>query len=483
MVGWVRRLRVVTIGGGRHGPQRHGVWSSATIRGPGPVIDASGWRWRRARHRVARTIWIVPTGYVVVAIALSITFVHWDEQDPIATFLGLSASSASAAMAALGSGMIAFTGFVTSVVLVIVQFGSTQFSQRFVRWFRNDSTLKHALGTFIATFLFALIATAVTGSGPDAIVPTRTLLFALVLALASVGWFIALITHTMDNLRVAHVTQVVSAQARLAIDAVYPDEYPGQGTASGAAVLPAAGAVPVQELRHRGVGATLVSLDRRGLVREAAQRDAVIRLVVAVGDHLSPDSPILQVHGPRPIPERRLRGLLSLGDERTIEDDPAFALRLLVDVAGKALSAAVNDPTTAVQSLHRIEDVLRYAATKRLSSGVVTDATGEVRLLYPTPSWADLVALALDEIRAFGAGQYQIARRMRALLDGLLTDLPADRHPALLRQRDLLDDAVERLIPAAQREDALVADPQGLGLGGSRQDSIDRTDGRTGRGP
>ena len=431
---------------------------------------------------MARTIWIVPTGYVILAIVLSITFVHWDEQDPIATFLGLSASSASAAMAALGSGMIAFTGFVTSVVLVIVQFGSTQFSQRFVRWFRNDRTLKHALGTFIATFLFALIATAVTGSGPDAIVPTRTLLFALALALASVGWFIALITHTMDNLRVAHVTQMVSAQARLAIDAVYPDDETGPGGTAAVVAPPAADAAPVQELRHRGVGAVLVSLDRRGLVREAVQRDAVVKLVVAVGDHLSPDTVILQVHGPTPIPERRLRALLSLGDERTIEDDPAFALRLLVDVAAKALSAAVNDPTTAVQSLHRIEDVLRYAATKRLAAGAVTSPDGEVRLLYPTPTWADLVALALDEIRSFGAGQYQIARRMRALLDGLLEDLPVERHPALLRQRALLDDAIERLIPAPQREDALIADPQGLGLGGSRRDPGNRTEGRRGDG-
>ena len=378
-------------------------------------------------------------------------------------------------MAALGSGMIAFTGFVTSVVLVIVQFGSTQFSQRFLRWFRNDRTLKHALGTFVATFLFALIATAVTGSGADDIVPVRTLAFALVLALASVAWFIALISHTMDNLRVAHVTQVVDAEARLAIDAVYPDDHAKERATTVAAQM-MADAVPVQELRHRGVGATLVSLDRRGLVQEATERDGVIRLMVAVGDHLSPDSVILRVYGSTPVPERRLRGLLSLGDERTIEDDPAFALRLLVDVAIKALSAAVNDPTTAVQSLHCIDDVLRYAATKRLAAGIVTGPDGAARLLYPTPTWADLVALALDEIRAFGAGQYQIARRMRALLNGLLEDLPAERHPALLRQRDLLDDAVERLIPAPQREDALVGDPQGLGLGGSRRDLTDITD-------
>ena len=108
-----------------------------------------------------------------------------------------------------------------------------------------------------------------------------------------------------------------------------------------------------------------------------------------------------------------------MGDERTLDDDPAFAFRMMVDVAIKALSPAVNDPTTAVQALDRIEDLLRYAAAKHLSVGVVTDATGVMRLVYPTPTWEDLVELALDEIRAFGAGQYQVARRLRALLDAL----------------------------------------------------------------
>ena len=137
---------------------------------------------------------------------------------------------------------------------------------------------------------------------------------------------------------------------------------------------------------------------------------------------------------------------------------------LRYDVAIKALSPAVNDPTTAVQCLHRIEDVLRYAAAKHLSTGVVTDQQGTVRVLVPAPTWDDLVALALDEIRAFGAGQYQIVRRLRALLDDLTADLPAKRRPALTTQLELLDEAMERAIPLAQRSDALVADRQGLGL-------------------
>jgi uncharacterized membrane protein len=147
---------------------------------------------------------------------------------------------------------------------------------------------------------------------------------------------------------------------------------------------------------------------------------------------------------------------------------------VLADIAIRALSPAVNDPTTAVQSIDRIEDLLRYAAAKHLADGGVRDHRGTARLVYPTPAWDDLVALALDEIRAFGAGQYQIARRVWALLDGLLDGAPARRRPALLAQRALLDDAVVRRFHEDQRADALVADRQGLGIVTARRGNWQR---------
>ena len=191
----------------------------------------------------------------------------------------------------------------------------------------------------------------------------------------------------------------------------------------------------------------------------------------AIGDHVPAGGSLLSVYGPRQLPERQLRRGVLLGDERTLDDDPAFAIRMLVDVAIKALSPAVNDPTTAVQSLDRIEDLLRYAAPKDLSVGTVTDSHGAVRFVYPTPTWDDLVELALDEIRAFGAGQYQVARRLRALLDALIADVPEKRRPPLIGQGTLLDDAVSSAITQSQRADALVPDRQGIGM--SHRTSID----------
>jgi uncharacterized membrane protein len=427
-------------------------------------------RLRRVAVRVWDSLWFVPTVYLIVALGLSVGLVRWDEADPISLTRSINASSATAALSALASGMIAFTGFVTSVVLLLVQFGTSEFSPRFVAWFRRDRTLRFALSTFSATFLFALVSTAQVSRGAAAFVPSRTLIAALLLTLLSIVMFLLLIDRTSNDLRVAHVVQALDREARNVFDAVYPASAADAATAQDKA-RSLTGLTPIQTVSVGAVGQVVVALDRTGIAELAERYDAVIRLVPAIGDHVPARGALLKVYGSRELPERRLRRTVVLGDERTIDDDPAFAIRMLVDVAIKALSPAINDPTTAVQSLDRIEDLLRYAASKHLSTGTVTDRHGAVRLVCPTPTWEDLVELALDEIRAFGAGQYQVARRLRALLDALIADLPEKRRPALVEQSTLLTDAVASAIPENQRAAALVPDRQGIGM--SHRSSID----------
>jgi uncharacterized membrane protein len=424
---------------------------------------ANDTRWLRPALRLANGLWFIPALYVVGALAVSVILVHWDESDPIDLIRSINSSSATAALSALGSGMLAFTGFVTSIIFMVVQFGTSEFSSRFVAYFNRDRTLKFALSTFSATFVFALFSTAQVGRGAAAFVPTRTLIAALILLLLSIAMFLLLIDHTSTGLRVASVVQSVDGDARKVFDVVYPSSA-SDAAAAEKSTRSLDRLTPVQTVRQGVVGSVVVALDRAGLANFAERHDGVIELVPAVGEHLQAGGALLRVYGPRQLPERRLRRRVVLGDERTLDFDPAFAFRMLVDVAIKALSPAVNDPTTAVQSLDRIEGLLHYAAEKHLSTGIVTDRHGAVRLVYPVPTWEDLVELALDEIRAFGAGQYQVVRRLRALLDALIADVPERRRPALLQQRSLLDDAVAAAIPAGQRADALVADRQGIGM-------------------
>jgi len=189
----------------------------------------------------------------------------------------------------------------------------------------------------------------------------------------------------------------------------------------------------------------------------------VLELVPAIGDHVPAGARLVRVHRSTNVDARRIQRAIIMGDERTLDDDPAFAVRVLVDIAVRALSPAVNDPTTAVQVLDRIEDLLRFASRRQLDIGAGRDAEGALRLVFPTPSWRDLLDLSLTEIRIYGIGSPQVLRRMRALLVRLVEYSPERRHADVEAHLRLLEQAVERAYPAEEHELLSVADPQGLG--------------------
>jgi uncharacterized membrane protein len=159
-----------------------------------------------------------------------------------------------------------------------------------------------------------------------------------------------------------------------------------------------------------------------------------------------------------------LRDTTDLGDERTFEQDPKYAIRLLVDIAIKALSPAINDPTTAVQALDQIEDLLIRLGRRRLEIGAFRDGQGNLRLLIAYPAWEDFLRLAFDEILSYGASSVQVMRRMKALVSELTSILPEERRAALNEWRDRHQSNVEHSFrDTRQKLDASVEDRQGLG--------------------
>jgi len=147
-----------------------------------------------------------------------------------------------------------------------------------------------------------------------------------------------------------------------------------------------------------------------------------------------------------------------------MEQDPRFAFRILVDIANKALSPGINDPTTAVLALDQIHRLLMYVGKRRLDAGQAYDALGRLRLCYRTPDWIDFVSLAVTEIRHYGASSMQVARRLHVLLEHLLRVLPEARKPALEQELALLQRATQRAFPDKEdRARAAVGDLQGIG--------------------
>jgi len=375
----------------------------------------------------------------------------------------ISVSAAMSVCSAIASGMIALTGIVFSLVFLMIQFSASAYSPRLVLWVARDSVVSHALGIFISTFLYALILLAWVDRSGLGKVPLVSTLIVFCLLLASMGMFVALIER-IGFLQVNRMLVFTGDQGRKAIEELYPpsDSAPGKAAPIQPPNLPA-----TQTVIHTGHPQVIQAVHVDALVAIAKEAGAVIEVAATVGDTVLEKTPVLRVYSSRQmIPEALLKSGIAIGDERTFEQDPKYALRILVDIAIKALSPAINDPTTAVQALDHIEDLLIHLGHRRLRIGNHVDDQGTLRLIVHFPVWEDLLRLALDEIRFCGASSVQVMRRMNALLKNLKEILPTKRHAALRHWEERLRDTVQRTFAdAEEKEDASVADRQGLGIG------------------
>src|SRR5262249_47702747 len=224
--------------------------------------------------------------------------------------------------------------------------------------------------------------------------------------------------------------------------------------------------VPAQTLLHHGQPRSLQAVNILKLVELAKVRDGFIDVAAAIGDTLLDSMPLIHVFGTRqPFLETVLRKTLELGEERTFEQDPKYPIRLLVDIAIKALSPAINDPTTAVQALDQIGDLLLLLGRSRLEIGTFQDDSGRARLAIPFPAWDDFLHLAFEEILSYGAKSVQVMRRMKALVADLLSVLPIERHGALKYWQQRLQTSIARSFEDAEEKlSASIEDRQGLGI-------------------
>jgi uncharacterized membrane protein len=211
----------------------------------------------------------------------------------------------------------------------------------------------------------------------------------------------------------------------------------------------------------------LLKIDESALIEEARRADCVIELVPTLGDFVPGGAPLFRIRGDATrVDGKRLVRLIVLGNEREMHNDLPYAVRLLVDIATRALSPSTNDATTAIQAIHRLHDLLRQLATRTFPDVNRLDEDGRVRLVITRLDWDGYVRLAFDEIRLYGASSVQIPRRLREAIEDIKTVAPPERQRALDRQLELLGAAAERELPSHDEAAlALTPDPQGLGSG------------------
>jgi uncharacterized membrane protein len=353
--------------------------------------------------------------------------------------------------------MLTFIVFVFSILLVVLQVASGTLTPRIIATVFQDRPMRRSVGLFVFAFTYGVAALGRIESRT----PQLPVLVAIVLSLASIGAFLYLVDRLGHQLRPVAVVANIGREGTVVIDAVYP--LPWDDTAADAAPLPAG--EPGRAVTLEARSGVVLAFHADGLARLAQESGGIVEMVPQVGDFVATGVVLFRLYGDAArLDDDRLRQSVALGSERTFEQDPLFPFRVIVDVAAKALSPAINDPTTGVLALDQLHHLLARVGRRRLDTGVVRDVAGQVRLVYRTPDWPDFVKLACTEIRLYGTGSPQVMRRVRAMLEDLLELLPAARHAPLREELALLDRAVERGFSEPEdRELASGQDFQGLG--------------------
>ncbi len=420
------------------------------------------------RERLRASLWFIPTMCVVATFwlaALTISIDHAIDPGRGGWFLYRDAADgARGLLTTIAASMITFTGLVFSITMLVLQIASGQFSPRVLRTFLRDRTSQIVLGVFVATFTYALLVLREIQSAREAepesgFVPALSVWIAFLLMLLSIGVFIHYIHHMAQSIRAVSVIVRVGNETRDAIARLYPEA----GVEPPDSLTPPV-ATPDRTILSPGPPGVVTAIDEAELLALACRHDLVVRVTPMVGDFVPEGAPLLQVWGDAHALDREaLDSCVSFAPERTMLQDAAFGFRQLVDIAERALSPAINDPTTAVQALDQIHDLLRRLSDAPFPSPLRLDDGGQLRVVLPRPDWDDYVMLALDEIRQYGRQSIQVARRLRALLLDVRTVALPERAAILDRELALLDAGIDRGFAAGDRLVAHQASPQGHG--------------------
>jgi len=404
-------------------------------------------------------LWVVPLIAVILALLVIRLLTALDRWIPWDLTM-LEVDGARALFQTVITLTLSFMVFTFGSLLVAIQIAGGQLTPRIIATtLLRDKVIKYTVGLNVFTLLLAITALNRTEGSVFELV---TLVVAM-LGVACLASFLFLIDYSARLLRPVRIVALVCDDGMAVVRAVYPEAAPGDADGGGTVIsLPG---TPARSVAYAGRSQVVLAIDLDPLVAEARRCDGVIEFVPQVGDFVAAEEPLFQLYaGAVSCDDAVLRNAVAFGTERTMEQDPMFAFRILVDVALKALSPAINDPTTAVLAMDQIHRLLRFVGKRQLHGQELRDEDGRIRIIFRTPNWADFVNISCSEIRACGASNVQIARRQRAMLENLIRSLPPHRHPALRQALDLLDRTLPALYPLA--EDlalARIPDPQGLG--------------------
>lgn len=415
-------------------------------RTSGPVGQLGG-RFRAAGDALRTQLWPLPVFAVLVAIGLGIWIPTVDAAigsempSTISYFLINGGPDAGRAiLEATAGSLITATSLTFSLTVVTLQLASSQFSPRLLRTFAGDRVVHATLALFLGTFAYALTVLRTVRSGDDGdepFVPHLAVTLAFLLAIASIIALVFFLAHLAREIRVETIMRKVHQETTGTIGRVYPDERGAHAPA-----LPAAPDTAVWIGAPRS--GFLIGVDEETLLAAAVKHSAIIRVDSQVGSSLVQGIPAAAgwVHSGEPslgaeaVQEFRddVASAFTCGFERTAVQDVAFGFRQLIDVAAKALSPGINDPTTAIHVLGHTSALLCDLTQRDLGPRVLHDDDGLVRVILHRPDFAAFLNITLDQPVLYGSSDPAVLDRVLSLLQEVAWHAAADHHPAIREQ-------------------------------------------------
>ncbi|MEV8535759.1 DUF2254 family protein [Streptomyces sp. NPDC051211] len=325
-----------------------------------------------------------------------------------------------------GFGVISLVTLIYSMLFLVVQFSASAFTPR-LGLFRDEPIVWRAFAFTVGVFVFCITAGLSIGTrgNVSAFVPGA----AMMLSLVALGLMRTLQTKAFSSIQLAHSLTAIADRAHRLFDALYVRPY-GPPNAPGRASAVPPSAAGTSTVRWSGPAVVVQQIDVAALVGVAEEHDCSLVFRAAPGRAVSRGMALAEVTGGE-LSEAVLRRAVVTGVERTFDQDPELPFRLLADIALRALSPAVNDPATAVESMDRLEDLLTRLVDRELDIGRFHDAAGRLRVTVPVPGWEQYVATAADDLVFAAAGSPMALRRMRDLLGRLLERCPEDRRASV----------------------------------------------------
>jgi uncharacterized membrane protein len=404
---------------------------------------------------IRSSLWFLPAVMTLGAACLAFVSVYVDrllladQRAELAWLFEGGADGARGVLSAIAGGLITVTGVTFSITIVSLQLASSQFTPRVLRSFTANRATQVVLGVFIGTFTYALLVLRSVRSAADngeAFVPSLSVTTAIVMAISSVGFLIFFIHHISRNIQASVIIDQAAGDAHKTIEKLFPSQI-GQ---------------PAEEVSHNSATPEseplailsdsegyLQHLDEESMFAWADKKRLLIRMEIAIGDFVSSGVVLVSIWPAEAVDDeviRQVRQSFVLGEERTTDQDIEFSLIRLVDIASKALSPGINDPTTAKVCLDRLGGLLILLGNRAMPEPVRCDTSGRTVLIASRPKFYRLLNLAFDDIRTFGVATPSVAVHMLLTLNRIARHIPLEQRALAVRQAELvLVDAARRI--------------------------------------